>query len=530
MKKRLLVFILTFVLLLGLFPTGASAEQSYINSNLGAVEAGSYFSCSLCGNSFPSDVEVNLESGIVPDGCTWYSAGDGESIALYIQGTPRTAGRFEFTLHISGGASGEDTVLKCTIAVNPAVPQVMTGSSVSCKAGESVSISVSATKNDEDAGTLSYQWYSAGSAVNNSGTPISGANSASYYPSTSSTGYYYCIVTNTNGSFSASTVSEPVSVTVSEPDVSSVSVATMPSKTEYKKGEKLDTTGLQLNVLFSDGGRMVIGDGFRAEPSEFKTAGTVTVKVSYKNAECSFTVKVNDDTVQSISIQHLPNKTEYTVGDTLNTAGLVIRVLKGAEIEDVNEGFRCTPTSFVSAGKQTVTVYYKEKTCTFTVDVKEAKEVVQSINIARAPVKSEYRVGEKLDTTGLSLNVVSNKGTKQVTQGFKCSPETFEAVGAHTVTIEYEGVSCTFTVNVKPGPARPEGTEKPDTTEKPKPTASASETVREEEHGGSSRAVLTVIMVVAILGLVAVGAYVVIVNLKLKNKTPSRHSREDKKK
>ena len=50
-----------------------------------------------------------------------------------------------------------------------------------------------------DGGTLSYQWYSNSYAANSGGTPISGANSYSYYPPTATAGiyYYYVVVTNT---------------------------------------------------------------------------------------------------------------------------------------------------------------------------------------------------------------------------------------------------------------------------------------------------------------------------------------------
>jgi hypothetical protein len=75
-----------------------------------------------------------------------------------------------------------------------------------------------------DGGKLSFQWYSGRSSTNNTnGTPIGGANSASYDFITSTTTtpgnyYYYCAVTNTNtnvnGVQTATTTSEVATVIV----------------------------------------------------------------------------------------------------------------------------------------------------------------------------------------------------------------------------------------------------------------------------------------------------------------------------
>ena len=78
-------------------------------------------------------------------------------------------------------------------------------------AGQIANLNVMAST--PDAGSLSYQWYSNTSESTSGATLISGANMASYSPSTASAGtmYYFVIVTNTitssTGSQSASTTS-----------------------------------------------------------------------------------------------------------------------------------------------------------------------------------------------------------------------------------------------------------------------------------------------------------------------------------
>ena len=59
---------------------------------------------------------------------------------------------------------------------------------------------LSVTASSVDGGALSYQWYSNTTNSNSGGSPISGANAATYAPPTGTAGtfYYYVVVTNTN--------------------------------------------------------------------------------------------------------------------------------------------------------------------------------------------------------------------------------------------------------------------------------------------------------------------------------------------
>ena len=74
--------------------------------------------------------------------------------------------------------------------------------------------------------------------------------------------------------------------------------------------------------------------------------------------------------VDSISIASLPTKTEYVVGDAFNTEGLSLTVrYSNGLTTTIITGFECTPTRLNTVGKQTITVIYRGKTATFTVNV-----------------------------------------------------------------------------------------------------------------------------------------------------------------
>ncbi len=513
MKKSIVSFILILLLCVVLVPAEARAEQDYINSNLGAVEAGYPFSCSLCDTVFPADSVVSFKDGIVPDGCSWYSAASGEGIQIYIQGTPRTAGDFSFALTVSSAEPFVDALLQCAISINPSQPVVQTGSGISCKAGDSVSVSVFASKNPDDGGTMSYQWYSSPSASNNGGTLIPGANYSSYSPNTANSGYYYCVVTNNNGSKSASAVSSPIYVQVSQPQVNAISVATMPTKLNYVQGESMDIAGLQINAYYDNGTQGLVSAGFSVSPEKLENEGQQVMIVSYMGATCSFnvTVEKGEPKIESISVLKMPTKTVYTVGERMDSSGMTLRVFTDQGQEDIDSGFSCIPNSFMAAGQQTVTVQYEGKSCTFTVEVKEEEEELKSIVVNTKPSKLSYIKGEALDTAGLTLIISTNKGNLMLTEGFTCSPTVFNEAGEQTVTVQYGGKSCTFTVNV----SERGGSQTPAVSVSPSGGNAASDAVREDRDHNSSA--VTVIIVSCVVAIAAVVAYLIIAYSKAKN-------------
>ena len=108
--------------------------------------------------------------------------------------------------------------------INAAAPVITTQpSDGSVTIGTAHSLIVAAAS--PDSGTLSYQWYSNTTAVNNGGVSIGGETGAVYASSTTSLGtyYYYVVVTNTiadngdGGTKTALTTSNAVTLTVNAP-------------------------------------------------------------------------------------------------------------------------------------------------------------------------------------------------------------------------------------------------------------------------------------------------------------------------
>ena len=216
-----------------------------------------------------------------------------------------------------------------------------------------------------------------------------------------------------------------------------LSANVMPSNAT-NKAVTWSSNNTSVATVSSDGTVKAVGYG---------TAVITAKTVNGLTSNC--TINVKKEEVTSLTIATQPTKTNYYVGDTLNTAGLTLKAAyNNGTTQTITGGFTCTPTVLTSAGAQTVTVNYGGKTATFTVNVQDV--TLSGIAIASNPTKTNYYVGDTLDTTGLKLTATYNNGTTQtITSGFTCTPTALSTAGVQTVTVNYGGKTATFTVNVE---------------------------------------------------------------------------------
>ena len=498
MKKRLFSFLLIFILLLGLMP---AAVADY--TNLGTAVAGQSMDIILDKNEYSA---VARTSGSIPTGCVVETELRDGSYHHYLRGTPTSAGEYTFTLAFSADGTNPGKTVTYSGLIVAATPTVYTPGNISCYQGDDVSIDLRASVSDY--GTLSYKWFYNNYNSNHGGTAISGASGSSYRPSTANTGvtYYYCEVTNTNNGQTATVTTTPISVTVDEAAVSYISVVSMPNRMEYTVGDWLDVTGIKVRVVYTNGRTEDIDTGFGLYPTELRDSGRIDITVDYKGKECTFTVNVKEDEkkIANMSIISKPSKLEYTVGDTLDTEGLKLRVsYTDGTSEDITTGFTCSPTTLSKEGTQAITVTYEGKSTSFTVKVKAADEV-KSISVVTPPTKLEYKVGEKIDLSGLKLSVDTGSEVKEVTTGFTVSPSSFSKAGEYEVKVIYGGKETTFRVTVTDDAA-----ESPSASESPaSPSASSSV----QQPAKKSNVLLVAGIIAAILALAALGAYVYVMN------------------
>ncbi len=504
MKKILVSLAAALLLMLNTVPC---AYAEYIT--IGSCYAGDEINCYI--SDVAADCQVTALS--LPYGCTVVGETENGASRLYLRGKPVYAGSHTFTLELAGSAVGS---IVCTLEVKPALPRITQSGNVNCSVGESVLLTVGASISDE--GSLSYQWF-----YGNGGL-IPGAIGNSYAPDTSAVGVsqFYCEVTNTNSGLTAALDSPLITVSVSEPVLQSISVASMPTKTQYNLGDSLDTAGLSVSLNYSNGRSSAISSGFGVYPSVFTFEGTQNVELSYQGMKCTFQVTVTKgaSSIEGIGVVTLPKKTVYTEGERLETEGLSIRVYTPAGQYDVSDGLSCSPMLLETEGDQTVTVSYEGKTCTFKVKVESDEPEVKSVSVVQKPTLLDYTVGDRLDSTGLIIRVTTNKGTEDITTGFACTPKVLTTAGQQAITVVYGPKTCTFTVNVSARQtASPSPSVKPSSSPVPGASPSPGEVSASPVHTPNSHSshetragntLVKVIMVVAVIALVGLGAYVYI--------------------
>ena len=338
---------------------------------------------------------------------------------------------------------------------------------------------------------VSFQWYV---GLGNYWTPIEDGtgNSAQYRPDTTRAGNYAYLCRVVSSGYGQTTYadSEPVVFTVTERNsgtsrpgftptpsytqnpgintsklISSVSVAKLPNKVDYYDGDAVDATGLQIRVRYTDGSYDVVNSGYVVTTTNvsYNNSGLADVYVNFRGYQTSFQVKVHSysELIRSIGVLTMPNKTSYNVGETLNTNGLMIRVYStDGRYLDVGEGFECSPTRLNTPGNQTVTVSFGGKTCTFTVAVQQQRQVY-GLSVQNQPANRTYTVGDTINTAGLTLQLQTSNGTQTVTSGYTIAPRVATTAGTQQITVNYEGLSTTFTINVTDNIPRPTPTQTP---------------------------------------------------------------------
>ncbi len=86
---------------------------------------------------------------------------------------------------------------------------------------------------------------------------------------------------------------EPTNPPVTEKTIASVSVAKLPKKTSYYYKDAIDTSGLELEVVYSDGSRETVKEGYSISPATCTERGNQTVKVAYQGKTAEYNVTVS---------------------------------------------------------------------------------------------------------------------------------------------------------------------------------------------------------------------------------------------
>lgn len=146
-----------------------------------------------------------------------------------------------------------------------------------------------------------------------------------------------------------------------------------------------------------------------------------------------------------LEITHMPTKARYFVGETFDSAGLIITAYYNDNTSEQVTGYTLSSPDMSTYGSKTVTVTFDEKTVDFSILVVD----ISGIEVKTMPTKIEYLKGDVFDTTGLSILVKYTDGTSETkTSGFEVSGFDSSSVGEKTITVTYKTHTATFKVTV----------------------------------------------------------------------------------
>jgi hypothetical protein len=231
--------------------------------------------------------------------------------------------------------------------------------------------------------------------------------------------------------------------------VENISIVSPPSTTSFRQGANPDWSGLKILVEYE--GKAVPDvtldynsldiNGFNKDAS-----GTQTVTVNYFNKHVTFDVKIAG--ITSISVESPPAKTEYYIGEPFDPAGIQVRAVwdDGQTAMLGSSQLQFSNPDVTLGSQQTVTVTYSGKAANFSVTYIR----LSAIRIANAPSKTEYKLGDNLETYGLSVmgsypghDSIQIPGNRLKVTGYdKNMP------GMQTITVSVGGAETSFMVKM----------------------------------------------------------------------------------
>ena len=226
-------------------------------------------------------------------------------------------------------------------------------------------------------------------------------------------------------------------------------------KTDYKYDEEFDVSNLVIVVHKLSGDQTVPVMKDMIKNYNKQQLGNQTVSVEY-NGTTVRTINVTvKDYIASVVIT-VPSKITYKYNEELDLSDAKITITMASKPNEPTT-IAVTPSMIsgynkTQVGAQTVTITYTDNennvhTQTFGVRVEDS---IKTITLENNNFKTNYKYGENLDLSGLTLKVTKESGeisTVAVTTGM-ISGYNPNKLGSQTLTINYEGKQFTIVVNV----------------------------------------------------------------------------------
>ena len=199
---------------------------------------------------------------------------------------------------------------------------------------------------------------------------------------------------------------------VKSKEIEGWSVSTDSAKKRYQVGDKLDLSGIEAVISYTDGSTALIpASALERSVDVFTSTQTKEVTLRYAGLTASYpvTVKANDRTATEI-VQVTAAQKKYYAGDTVAPADLQVLVTDGKEQWYLLPG-EFTISGTLAEGATNLTVQHNALSKDFSVT---AEKAVTSLKLEQgANAKTQYFLGDALDLTDLTVKQVRADGSEQ---------------------------------------------------------------------------------------------------------------------
>ncbi len=191
------------------------------------------------------------------------------------------------------------------------------------------------------------------------------------------------------------------------------------------------------------------------EGTEEDYLGNVSIKAFTEEGTQTAPVELT-----GIEITNPPSNTTYTEGESFNTSGMTVTATYSDLTTKQVTNYEVLDGKNLAYGQETVTISYTENGITkqaeqaITVNQLEPepdREIV-SMEMETLPTKTTYMENEELDLTGGIVKVTYSDGTiiemSLNSRSLTLTGYNNQVIGKQTITVEYEGSTTTFEVEV----------------------------------------------------------------------------------
>lgn len=238
-----------------------------------------------------------------------------------------------------------------------------------------------------------------------------------------------------------------------EKTLKDITLDTTNVKKDYVFKDKLDLTGLVVKAVYNDDSTLEVS-GYTVNPTNetiLTEGGDNTVTVTYNGISKSFKVNV-DKAVKSIELDTTNVKKEYNYGDKFTSSGLVVKGVYANGVKEVIDsglyiGIQ-EETELFETGEKEVTVSFGSLSSSYKINVvKDPSSITANANA----VKQNYKIGEKLDLTGLVVTATYPSGaTEEVTNYTTniANNSDLNTAGKFDLVVTYLNKTDSFEINV----------------------------------------------------------------------------------